>query len=220
MPIDATITRTDDGWRATLDALQGLAPSIADAATPEDALDAAREAAFVAVDRELRARGVEVTAPVLVGLELKLRQAVTHTLAALDVEPLTYVAVRPWGNDVSTFPDLDPTFTLLDSRRIVAEAVARRLTTPRGSLVDNPLYGFDVRTLLHASASPAQRASWEQQIEAQAIADERVQAAQVSLVKQDRGWRVGVRLVTADGPFRLVVSVNDVRAALLLDEDA
>ncbi len=51
--------------------------------------------------------------------------------------------------DVSTFPDLDSSFTLITGRRVIAEAILRRLLTPRGGLAYDPDFGLDVRGWLN-----------------------------------------------------------------------
>jgi hypothetical protein len=56
-----------------------------------------------------------------------------------------------YGRDLSCVDDLAPDFGDVDpqSTRAIAEALARRLMTPRGTLLDDPTYGLDLRQYLN-----------------------------------------------------------------------
>jgi phage baseplate assembly protein W len=125
-----------------------------------------------------------------------------------------------FGSDISTFPDLDPTFTVITGPRVVVEAVARRLTTPQGSLVSDPNYGFDVRQLLHADLDARSEARAVAAMQAQAEADERILSATVTLTRSGETLAIRVRLTTQEGPFAFTLSVGAARVALLASETA
>jgi len=125
----------------------------------------------------------------------------------------------PFGTDISTFPDLDPAFTVISGPRVVIEALARRLTTPRGSLVSDPDYGFDLRQLLHLDTTPQDEGRLLAQMQAQIEADERVLGASVRFVRSAGDTlRVVVRFRTLDGPFAFTLAVADAGAAILPGE--
>jgi phage baseplate assembly protein W len=115
-----------------------------------------------------------------------------------------------FGLDVSTFPDLDPNFTSISGTRVVAESLARRLTTPRGALPFFPDYGTDVRSWLNESVTQDRIATWQRAIEAECLKEERVLSAKASVLFdfQAQNLAVTVSAVTADGPFKLNLSVN------------
>lgn len=52
------------------------------------------------------------------------------------------------GLDVSALPDLDTRFQLQGGLANLGEALARRLETPRGGLLYDPAYGFDIRAFI------------------------------------------------------------------------
>ena len=112
-----------------------------------------------------------------------------------------------YGYDVSTFPDLDPMFTLVTGPRVVAEAVMRRFMTPRGGLVDAPDYGLDLRARINGKLMPGDIARLQADLEAEAEKDERVLSATatVTAVPSTMSMRVSVQLETAAGPFTLVM---------------
>lgn len=129
-----------------------------------------------------------------------------------------------FGVDVSTFAvltglaDLDPAFTLITDRRVVAEAIARRWITPRGSLgTDDPNYGFDVRALLNDAITEPKRQLLQAMLAAEARKDARVLAIDVlvTFTEQSGVLRIQAFVETALGPFELVLEVTALSATLL-----
>jgi phage baseplate assembly protein W len=120
----------------------------------------------------------------------------------------------PYGLDVSTFPGLDVAFKAITGQRAIAEAVARRWVTPRGSLVYDPDYGEDVRGLLNARIDGPRLRALEAALTAQALADERISGAVVQLAVTGSGPTVALRasasLASSAGPFRLVLTVTQL----------
>jgi hypothetical protein len=53
------------------------------------------------------------------------------------------------GNDLACVFDLDPSVSEVSGRRALAEAIARRWLTPRGTLFYAPTYGAGLITYLH-----------------------------------------------------------------------
>jgi hypothetical protein len=122
-----------------------------------------------------------------------------------------------WGSDISTEPDLDPFFAVQTGPRVLLEAIARRLMTPPGMLPEDPEYGYDARQLFNGTYSPAELAREERRMAAQCEMDERVLGADVRIAFefQTGEARVSVRLLTADGPFDLVLGISEAVAVLL-----
>lgn len=122
-----------------------------------------------------------------------------------------------YGTDVSTFPDLDPSFTLISGPRVVIEAIARRLVTPRGTMPGRPNDGIDVRQWLNDSVDAGTLARMHGAIESEIAKDERVQRAAVSLAfdAASRTLRITINVRLDDGPFDLVLSVDRVTLSLL-----
>jgi phage baseplate assembly protein W len=100
---------------------------------------------------------------------------------------------------------------------VVAEAILRRWTTPRGALIDDPNYGWDVMDLVSDDLGPADTQHAQQQLAAEAQKDERVQRARVTLtLKIDGTLDIEALIMTANGPFRMVVNVSQISTSLLL----
>jgi hypothetical protein len=122
-----------------------------------------------------------------------------------------------FGIDISTFPDLDTSFTTITGFRVLAEAIARRFITPAGTLHRDPDYGFDVRALLNEKFTPADLYIWKRMMEAQAEEDERVRSADITLTlgADNRSIRIHCAIETMQGPFSMVLNVGQVRVELL-----
>ena len=123
-----------------------------------------------------------------------------------------------YGIDVSTIPDLDPVFALVSGREALAQAIVRRLQTPRGALPFNPDDGLDVCGWLHEGRTATQLFRLRSAVEAEVLKDERVLSATC-----ETSWaagsealtlRVGVEPVVGKA-FTLTASVSDFDFALI-----
>ncbi len=121
-----------------------------------------------------------------------------------------------FGRDISTFVDvdglldLDPAWNPISGVPVVAEAIARRISTPPGSLPDDSSYGFDVRQLLEDNLDERDLAAARAAIQLQAEADERVVSATVQLSLLGERLRIVLRVLLAEGPFTLTLDVNQL----------
>jgi len=125
-----------------------------------------------------------------------------------------------YGSDVSTFPDLDPSFANISGTRVLGEAIARRLMTARGSLPDQPNYGTDVRTYLCEgfNLNGSTLTQMKNAIERECLQDERIASADAGMYFNPQTGVLNVTLVLgpAQGPnFQLVISVTAVTVTLL-----
>lgn len=117
----------------------------------------------------------------------------------------------PNGQDLS-FPS-----SMSSGFLVVAEAILRRWSTPAGSLIDDPTYGYDLTDLLNDDLSPAAMAYAQQRAGAEAQKDERVLRCVPTITLTTAGLLTVVAEVsTSAGPFKLVASVSAVTTQLLL----
>lgn len=119
------------------------------------------------------------------------------------------------GYDLSCVSDIDPTGRSVSARRTLAEAIVRRLTTPRGRLIDDANYGFDLTQFLNDDVSPVDLAELKAAAESECLKDERVIAADVSLQLTGNVLVVTILVQDANGPFPLVAAVSAITATLL-----
>lgn len=216
-----TLAPAGDEWLASLTGIDGLGALSAMASTAEEAAAAVRAQAQAACLLAAAAQGLTVGPLELAALELRLRQACSLALARLTPAPVP--AASGFGSDISTFAgpdrnDLHPFLPLITGKRAVAEAVARRLLTPRGLLPWAQGEGFDVRDLLGQGFTPAALQSFSAQISTEAEADERVQSAEVTITFNEprQALAISVRLRTAEGPFTLVLDVSKLAADITI----
>jgi phage baseplate assembly protein W len=117
----------------------------------------------------------------------------------------------PNGQDLSM-----PSY-MASGNLVVAEAVLRRWTTTRGQLIDDPDYGENLLDLISDDLGPRDIAIKQQALEDEAMKDQRVQSASVTLVLSPSGsLAVTANVTTAAGPFQFVVTVTQVSVTLLL----
>jgi len=123
------------------------------------------------------------------------------------------------GTDLSTPDgmDLDPLGGVVSGRRAVGQAIARRLVTPRGGLLDDESYGYDLRQLVGEALRPGDLATVEAEIADQCRMDERVDDVAVAVTLAATGaLRVELTIATETlGPLRLVLAVSAVSAEIL-----
>src|SRR5690349_16156686 len=91
-----------------------------------------------------------------------------------------------FGSDISGFPDLDPTFSLVSGTTALAQAIARRLESPRGSLWYAPDYGTDVRGRLNDAFTASGLHALQSDIEAECEKDERIRHASATVTLDSR----------------------------------
>lgn len=101
--------------------------------------------------------------------------------------------------------------------RLLSEALVRRLTTPRGSVIDDPNYGFDLQSLLNDDLNPNSLGPITASIQNECLKDERVYAANafVALVPNTGVLNVVLTITTASGPFKLVLAVSAATVTIL-----
>jgi len=121
-----------------------------------------------------------------------------------------------FGSSWSCVTDLVMPSTMATGFRVVAEAIARRWSTPRGRLIDDPDYGYDVTGMVGDTLDTRGLARLATALAHEAEKDERVKTAQVTVaLAGDSMLIVTGSIETSEGPFKLVVSVSDVSVTLL-----
>lgn len=119
------------------------------------------------------------------------------------------------GTDLWCTDDLTETMKEVSGLLCVAQAVFRRLTTPRGALLDEPDYGLDVRRFLHRALTRAERESIPGQIRQEILKDPRIATVDVEILTLTADeFTLDIRCTTAAGPFELVTSVSTARGIL------
>jgi hypothetical protein len=122
-----------------------------------------------------------------------------------------------FGTDINTpgAMDLDPFFTEIEGVDALGQACARRLMTPRGSLVGDAAYGYDVRA--HLNDDDPNTSAIAAAVADELAKDERVESATATVTFDGAAGSLTITatVFTAAGPFRLVLAVSAVTVELL-----
>lgn len=125
--------------------------------------------------------------------------------------------------DPSTgLPDLDPYFRMVTGRTALAQALLRRLATPRGGLLGEPTYGLDVRAWINADLDARELRRLESMAAEELRADERVDDVSLAVTFTADVLRLTarVRVVGESVPLRLTLAINAVTAEIIAAEAA
>ena len=120
-----------------------------------------------------------------------------------------------FGHDLSCTSDLAESMLEVDGWTTLAQALYRRLTTPRGRLLDDPSYGMDLTALVDDGLTSGDLRRIGSQIDGELLKDERVLASSSVCTFLSGVLTVTATVSTALGPFRLVLAATSVSVPLL-----
>ncbi len=127
------------------------------------------------------------------------------------------VVTPVFGRDLFCTTDLDPGMLEVDGLTCLGQALFRRITTPRGQVIDDPNYGFDVTQFLNDDLAQSDLARIAAGVDAEFLKDERVYRSSTTVTLLLNTLTVSCLVTPTQGPaFALVVSANQVTAQLLL----
>jgi hypothetical protein len=107
-----------------------------------------------------------------------------------------------FGRDLSCVEDLDLMMTEVEGSIVLGQDLARRLSTPRGALLEDPNYGRDLRQYLSRGMTPEELAALPDEIRGEVQKDERVEEAEVEIARSNaNAFEVRVRGTASEGPF-------------------
>jgi phage baseplate assembly protein W len=120
--------------------------------------------------------------------------------------------VADFGTDWSCELDLDQFGRVVSGLDVVRQAAIRRLTSRLGSLLGDPLYGYDLQSALSDSGTPENLvAGIMVQIRQQLLRDERIELVRrddSSFDLQSKTLTLAISATTALGPFQLIFSLS------------
>ncbi|UZX16566.1 hypothetical protein KQ693_05920 [Thermus sp. PS18] len=120
-----------------------------------------------------------------------------------------------FGVDLTALPEFNPG-KLRREYENLAEALARRLMTPRGALWYESEYGTDLRAYLQETVTDEVQYEIERVAVMEVEKDPRVRSATASVTAVGpREFRLSLSVETAAGPYRLVLRVGDVSVEVL-----
>jgi hypothetical protein len=111
--------------------------------------------------------------------------------------------------------DFASDFAMVSGRQCLAEALARRLVTTRGTLIGDPEYGFNLLGFVNDDIDARGLALVAAGVEAEMLKDERVVHATAAVSFLSGVLIVAITITDGRGPFKLVLSVSDVTVSIL-----
>ena len=116
-----------------------------------------------------------------------------------------------YGQCWSCVSDLTSPAVYVSGNRAIGEAIARRLSTVRGGLIDDPTYGYALTEFLNDDLSTGDIARIQANTQAECLKDERVAEADVTVSLVGTTLGVSIQVTTVTGQtFALVLSVAEV----------
>ena len=120
------------------------------------------------------------------------------------------------GVGADGFFDLDVYAPPVSGTAALAQALAHRLVTPRGTLLDDLAYGFDVRAFLNDALNESDLRDIENGAAEECRADERVDDARITATFDgERVTLVGTIYPVTGRAFTMVLALSEVTAELL-----
>lgn len=121
-----------------------------------------------------------------------------------------------FGTDIDCTTSIGSRFKLASGFVNLANAMVRRLITPRGTLDYAPDYGYDVRDWLNHDMGQVAISTIEAAIDAECQKDDRVQTSSSTVVPNVllQTMTITVAIITAAGPFKFVTTVDKLNAIL------
>ena len=150
--------------------------------------------------------------------------AVEFLIAAGYVAPTVVIPLAQnqsqYGTDLSCVTDLDPSMAEVSGTILLAQACARRLLTPRGTLIDDANYGYDLEQFLGADIAPADVSQIQSSIQKELLKDERISdcTAVVTYTQATSVLVVKVQVSGAAGPFTFVLTVSELAATVVVSQ--
>ncbi len=125
---------------------------------------------------------------------------IDRQIAALPVVDRSPPLELAYGLDLWCVLDVTESLLEVDPTRPVAvgQAIARRLITPRGGLVDDPNYGLDLRGYVNRGVTQNSLLQLAAQVRAEALKDDRVVDANATISAGLRELTVTLELVLSD----------------------
>ncbi len=124
-----------------------------------------------------------------------------------------------YGSDTACVSDIGPTdLQITNPQRLISERIARRLSTPKGSLAligGDPTWGFDLRQYVLGKMRTRDIAAIRDHVEAECLGDEQVESATAIVTISGSIMVVNIALESAVGPFSLTLNVSSLTVAMV-----
>lgn len=121
-----------------------------------------------------------------------------------------------FGTDLDCEDDLNPLGSMVSGPLCLAQALVRRLSTPRGMVIDAPNYGRDLREYLHRGLTPDDVEAIPGEVRGELLKDERIEEVDVlATMPAVDALRLEITCQTAEGPLSLELNVTAAAVVLI-----
>lgn len=121
-----------------------------------------------------------------------------------------------FGLDLSCVFDMDPMGATVTGRDLLSQALVRRITTPRGRLLSNPNYGYDVTGEINDDLSTQDVSTVASHMDQEFLKDERVVSSSTTATLTSDGVLTTTTIIQdGAGPFPLVLQISSVSVTVL-----
>jgi hypothetical protein len=124
-----------------------------------------------------------------------------------------------FGRDLSCVSDVTPDFAEVGPTTAlgIAQAAVRRLTTPRGQLIDDENYGLDVRAFANRGMTELELRDLSGQVRVELAKDDRVESADAQVLQERSSLSISVQLTPVDPntrAFSFTIAVTSTQVLL------
>lgn len=120
------------------------------------------------------------------------------------------------GSDIAGVMSIDYALSTVSGRMALAQAILRRLTTPRGGLLGDPSYGYSVHDLIGSSVPVS---VIEQRVLEQVLLEEEVEDARCNARMSNGVLFIEITVEDADGPFELTLTASELSTEAFLESE-
>ena len=113
--------------------------------------------------------------------------------------------------------DLDPGMSEVTGLPLFVQRCVRRLTTPRGSVVDCPNDCIDLRSFMRGNALTSTPANLQIQVQREMVKEQGVLSCVAGVTYQSETLTVSMQLTTAFGPLTLTLALSPSTIAVILN---
>jgi hypothetical protein len=121
-----------------------------------------------------------------------------------------------FGTTLSCTFDLDSMGAVVSGLTALSQALVRRISTPRGRLLTDPNYGYDIQGELNDDVTTQQVGQIANNMDSEFLKDQRVFSSSTTVTLQSDGTLdTSSSITSALGPFSLVLNVSQVTVAII-----
>ena len=121
-----------------------------------------------------------------------------------------------YGSELSCTLDVDPNGSMVSGGHLIAEALYRRVITPRGRVIDDPNYGTDLTQYINDDQPKSAQAQIQAAVVQECLKDERVLQCTCTTSLNSIGvMSITIYFIAAPGPFTLVLAATPTSVNIL-----